>query len=242
MKRLKLCILSAGLWLSNTPALMAQMNVIYSNESFPEPNEGVNRLMMMKDGSIAHINAGEKGLMVRIFGTDKKMKASGLVAYPNVPGSNIKTFFPEIVMDKGGNIVVLLSGQNECGFGGMIHCVKHLFRVVINGADAKKIDATEIATAGKVRDNGYRLNILEVNDFYVTEDKDKDEYAVVLFDGYQLPEQKDRVQVAVFGADNKLLRKAILSGPSVNGRFVHFGDVLLHDKTVSNGADAFIKG
>lgn len=219
--------------------VFAQQNISYST-SFTEPNNGWNKIILMKDGSTVYIYTNKSIMHIRVYDNNRKA-----VKYNQVPfKSSIKGGMKgdesdlKLAFEQNGNVVLLLSGTEGCGLGGYVNCIQSLYRIVIDPAEAKIVNGEKLCNAEKVRSWGYNLDEMTLNDIFVAKDPISDMYAVLVFNGYtNLKDMQDRVILMTFDGANNLKKSVVLDASSTKAKAIHFAGMCLYDRVVYLGTN-----
>lgn len=219
--------------------VFAQQNISYST-SFPEPNNGWNKIILMKDGTTVYVYTNKAIMSIRVYDKNRKeIKRKQIPYKSSVKGgikgdeSNLKLAF-----EQNGNVVLLLSATDGCGLGGYVNCIQSLYRIVIDPTEAKVINGEKLCEAEKVRSWGYNLNDMTVNDIFVAKDPVSDKYAVLVFNGYtNLKDKEDRVILMTFDGTNQLKKSVVLDASSAQAKAIHFAGMCLYDRVVYLGTN-----
>lgn len=217
----------------------AQTDISYSN-SFPEPRKGWNKILIMKNGNTAYVHNNGGTMHLRLYGKDRKLIKDRNIPYKGSVKGGVVGEKDECkdMFEQNGNIVVLMTTDDDCGMGGYINCVKSLYRIVIDPVEAKILQGDKLCSAAKVRSWGYNLSYMTLNDIFVTRDPVSDMYAVLEFSGYTEKKDKpDRIKLMTYDGENKLLKTVVLNAPSTEDKAVHFAGLCMYDKTVYLGTN-----
>ncbi|HEY9176885.1 MAG TPA: hypothetical protein VIN07_04305, partial [Flavipsychrobacter sp.] len=182
--------------------IYAQPPVVYSSNSFPEPVEGWNKLLIMKNGNTCYLHLTAQGMKTTLYGTDGKDIASANNTYTSYTKG--KSLFKDgrfvDMFEVNGDITLFATcetGSND------------LYRFIIDGSTGKLTNGSKIATLDKIKGYGYELDEIVTNDIYIKRDNTSDFYCVLMFNAYNI-KADTTIQLFVFDNTHQAVKKAIL--------------------------------
>jgi hypothetical protein len=201
------------LLLSNVLAF-AQFKQVAAGPSFDEPEKGMSKMVLMKDGSVFFFNITNKdGINIRLYNPAHKETVATTLepAYGQLKSPGLEGSF-----EINGNLVLLISEVQDK--------VPVLYRLIIDGKTSKLTREEKIGELKKVTFGmGYAVAFggVDLPDFYVSKDPESDNYALVLFNSFESDRSK-RIEIILYGSDHKELSRAYYSSPEEKYKYLQF--------------------
>jgi hypothetical protein len=192
----------------------AQFKQIAAGPSFDEPEKGMSRLVLMKDGGVIFFTVTPKdGINVRIYKPDHK---ESVVTTLNPAYEKLNTPGLEGSFEINGNLVLLISEIQDK--------TPVLYRVVIDGKTGRLNKEEKIAELKKMNMGmGYAMLFggVDMPDFYANKDPESDNYAVALFNSFESDRNK-RIEIILYGSDHKELSRAYYASPDEKYKYLQY--------------------
>jgi len=195
----------------------AQFKQIAEGPVFKEPVEGFAKILQLKNGNTMFINiTKKKSIDIRIYDTDHREIAVTTDELNEV--GKLKNSHIEGLFEIKGNVVIFI--------GEMESRTPTLYRVIIDGNGNLK-EESKIAELNKLGFGaGYAMFFGDVPlpDFYIRKDPDSDNYAIAMFNSFE-SERSKRIEIVVYGADNKEVRRAYYASPQEKYKYLVYLDM-----------------
>lgn len=192
----------------------AQFKQIAASPSFKEPEKGMTKLVLMKDGSVIFFTITPKdGIDVRIYQSDHK---ESVVTTINPAYKTLKVPGLEGSFEINGDLVLLISEIQDK--------TPVLYRLIIDGKTAKLNKEEKIAELLKLHMGmGFAMAFgeAEMPDFYASKDPESDNYAVALFNSFESDRSK-RIEIVLYGSDHTELSRAYYASPQEKYKYLQF--------------------
>jgi hypothetical protein len=192
----------------------SQFKQIAASPSFDEPENGMTRLVLMKDGSVILFSITPKtGIDVRIYNSDHKESVITTInpAYKTLKSPGLVGYF---VIN--GDLVLLISEIQDK--------TPVLYRLIINGKTAKLNREEKIANVLQLPVGmGFAMPLGEdmLPDFSASKDPESDNYAVAIFNRFESDRNK-RIEIVLYGSDHTELSRAYFASPKGKYKFLQF--------------------
>ncbi|WP_343307912.1 hypothetical protein AAHN97_12240 [Chitinophaga niabensis] len=222
---MKKTLLFLGLTLCHVAAV-AQFKTIAEGPVFVEPEEGMARILQLKNGNTMFVLITEKGgLDLRIYDAKHKPKASkhltpkyGKLEHPAI----------EAIFESNGNAVFLI-GEWEGKKTPVLH------RLIVDGTTGAMKKDEKIGELLRM-DVKNRLATgfgVPKPGFHVKKDPLSDNYAVAIFNTL-VSDRNERIEVILFGAEHQELSRAFYKSPEDKYKYMEYIDMTIIDsKAVS---------
>ena len=193
------------------PCLYAQAPHIEKSEAFDEPDNGYNKVLLMKNGNTFFFHFQRKeGIEINVYNKERKL-----------------AFTQEISSDmwdtrKMNRIIV--AGLYEINNEAVLFVVETegrvptLYRMRFNGTTGAKIKEEEIGSTSKSKAFAF---VQETNSIFIEKDPESDCYAVILFNGYS-KDPDDRIKVIHFDGNHNKLTTGLYDSPDDNFKYLRF--------------------
>jgi hypothetical protein len=196
----------------------AQFKQIAEGPVFKEPVEGYAKILQLKNGNTMFINiTTKKSIDVRLYNadhqeiavTDDELNAVGKLKHSSIEG----------VFEISGNVVICISEIDSR--------TPVLYRVIIDGKNGDLKEESKIGELNKLGFGaGYAIiwGNVPLPDFYVRKDPNSDNYAVAMFNSFE-SERSKRIEIVVYGSDNKEVRRAYYASPQEKYKYLVYLDM-----------------
>lgn len=158
--------------------VFAQPNISYS-ESFPEPEAGWKKLIVLKNGYTAYLDIGNDFTEVRIYDKDHKRTRMSKIQHSAWTDRKMSASALTGVYEINGKIVMFVDQQ-------MRHNIPVLKKVTLDPETARMVNSTDLMTLDRGRElHPYSMTADETTNDYVIwypTDNDHSAYRVVVFD------------------------------------------------------------
>ncbi|GAO42981.1 hypothetical protein [Flavihumibacter petaseus] len=197
--------------------VLSQFTQVAESAVFEEPEEGFCKVLQMKNGNTMFFHLkNKKGMSVRAYDISHKLIAEKQLetSLGKLKAANVDGFF-----EVNGNAVLLVSEFESA--------TPVLTRIIVNGTTGALIEDKEIARMDKVSMGmgyGMALGAVALPDFSVRKDPFSDNYAVVMFNTVQSDRNK-RIELVLYGADNKEIKRVNYNSPENKFKYLHFIDM-----------------
>lgn len=202
----------------------AQFAVAGKSASFEEPQTGVAKILMLKDGSTFFYHLQKSMLKIKCFDPSYKQIVSkpvqhglGILRLPDIAGC----------FEIDGNVVLFLNEYDKLE--------RVLHRLVIN---PKTGDTVSVGTLGKLDPTGLAegyANIfggVPVSSFTIAKDPYSDNYALAFVNSFE-KERNKRIEVIHYNNKHQEISRAFMSSPEDKFKYIRIRDlVVIGDKQV----------
>ena len=196
----------------------AQFSQFAEGPVFPDPGEGVAKILQLKNNSTMFIHVSfVKGLNVHVYDAANKVKTETNIepAYGALKAGNVEGIF-----EINGDAVVLISesGKTET----------LLYRLIIDGKTAKLKEEKQIAAVKRAsaKKGISRANAALLSDLAVRKDPASENYAVALFNGFESDTSR-RVEIILYGNDNKEINRGYYSAAEEKYKYLQYLDMVV---------------
>lgn len=188
------------------------MTTIAEGPAFPEPADGIARVLQLSNGNTLFMHFTEKqGLNVQLYDEARQLKDSALAGY--------KATSLDAVFESAGDATVLVSDRST----------KHpvLMRLRVSAETGRLLREDTVAHLNKI--NLRKRKISTSSDFLVIKDPYSENYAVWMY--YNSDDPLDGgYEVVHFGADHREISRARFSGSGGDKRFRYWDMAVIGDK------------
>jgi hypothetical protein len=208
--------------LLSMPCLFAQGPHIEKSEPFDEPDDGYNKVLMMKNGNTFFFHfAHKEGIEIDVYSKERKLVGTKEISsdlwdtkkMKNITVAGLYEINKEAVL-----FVVDAAGRTPT-----------LYRLRINGTTGAKIKEEEIGSSSKSK--VFTL-VRETNSIFVEKDPESDCYAVIFFNGFS-KDPDDKIKVMHFDGNHKKLSTVPYDSPDDNFKYLRYiGAVVDGDKRI----------
>ena len=214
MKKILLSFLALMLFVGAN----AQFKQIAEGPVFKEPVEGWAKILQLKNGNTAFLNiTNKKAIDIRLYNTNHE--ETNVVSDELSTLGKLKRASIEGVFEISGDIVILISELDSR--------TPTLYRLIIDGKTCNIKEESKIGELNKLGFGaGYAMYWGNVPppDFYVRKDPNSDTYAIAMFNSFESDRSK-RIEIVVYGADNKELRRAFYASPEEKYKYLVYVDM-----------------
>jgi len=190
----------------------AQAPHIEKSEAFDEPDNGYNKVLMMKNGNTLFFHfARKEGIEVNVFNKARKLTSTKEIDSELWDTRKMKNITVAGLYEINNEAVlfIVVSEDRE----------PTLYRMRFNSTTGGRLGENELgSTGGKTR----RFAALkEYNSIYVEKDPETDNYAVIFFNGYA-SDPDEKIKVIHFDGTHKRLNVATYDAPDDNFKYLRF--------------------
>jgi len=211
------CLVVVPVFLLLAVLAFGQMKIVSQSPVFGDSEtEGIQKVLLMKNGNTCYLSLGKKSLTVRLYSPKGAVKATKQL-HPHL--GKASSFIIKGLYDMSGDIVLLVSAVDN-------HQVV-LQRVIIDGKTAVLKDEEKIGELERVsyfKLAGTAFGNVPVPDFFSEPMPDGNGYTVVAMNSFQ-PDRNKRVVVWIYGTDNKELSHAFYKSPDDKYKYIEFIDL-----------------
>lgn len=223
MKRLLLFLL-----LLFPVASFSQPHISYS-ESFPVPEKGDNKILILPNGNTVWMNF-DNNFKVRVYDKQHKLVHNKFFPYKHKITGKGAFYSVKDAFVNEDKLVVFIRRDHERIIS------MHRIIVDLNKAEVESIE--ELGRTTLVADWGFDLDYMVLNNAYIERDPVTNGYALLIFNGYDR-DTKERVTVKVYNAQHQLVKEVLVNTPAEQGRFVHMSGFSMYDNTIYVGTHVF---
>jgi len=199
----------------------AQFKTLAEGPVFEEPEEGVAKIVQMKNGNTMFIHITPKSTInVQLYNAMHKKK--GEQSFQTSQGK--KKLVVKGAFEINNDMVLLVETIEDR--------TPILYRLIINGNNGALKNETQIAELNRVSfGQGYSMAFGGVPppDFYIRKDPDSDNYALVMLNSFESDRSK-RIEIVYYGADNKEISRAFYSSPDEKYKYLLYLDMVVIGK------------
>lgn len=183
----------------------AQTPKVQLSESFPEPGDGFDKLVLLPNGNTAYLHFDKKlGIVVTIYNAQHTVAATETVTGALWDAQNLNDTEIDGIYAINGQIVLFLQQ--------LVKYKPNLYRLVLDASTGKLVQEDKLGELPTVlhRDVAVQNNFSS-HDFYVVKDAQSDYYAVASFAGGELQRKElpeERIRVMHFSPEHKLIHSA----------------------------------
>lgn len=196
----------------------AQFKQIAEGPVFKEPVEGYGKILQLKNGNTMFINiTTKKSIDIRLYNNEHKeivVTSDDLNEVGKLKHSSI-----EGVFEISGNVVIFISEVDSR--------TPVLYRVIIDGKTGTLKQEGKIGELNKLGFGaGYAMvwGNVPPPDFYIRKDPNSDNYAIAMFNSFE-SERSKRIEIVVYGADNREIRRAYYISPEEKYKYLVYLDM-----------------
>lgn len=220
MKRI---FLFAGLLLAATGTTLAQAPKVALSAAFPEPENGANRLLLLKNGNTLYFHfTPSDGIRAVVYDANHKQKAQTTLTGKTWEDHDMKRSELKGLYEINGQAVIFLQQLNKR--------TPTLYRIVVDpqtGRVVKEDQIGELPKYGAFAGYSMLFGHVKPDDFYVEKDPESDYYAVVQFHGFS-SETNARIEVVHYSPDHQELNRAFLSSPGNKYKYLDYQAIYVH--------------
>jgi len=203
------CILL--LMIHSVPGVFAQAPHIEKSEPFDEPDNGYNKVLLMKNGNTFFFHfARKEGIEIEVYNKERKLTATQEITSDMWDTKKMKTIIVAGLYEINNEavlFVVIAEGRTPT-----------LYRLRFKGTTGAKVREEEVGSASKSR--AFAMS-KETNSIFVEKDPESDCYAVIFFNGYS-KDPDEKIKVIHFDGNHKRLSTAIYDSPDDNFRYLRY--------------------
>lgn len=189
----------------------AQAPHIEKSEPFDEPDEGYNKVLMMKNGNTMYFHfARKEGIEINVFDKQRKLTHTQEVSSDMWDTRKMKNITVAGLYEINGEAVLFVidaEGRTPT-----------LYRLRFNGNTGAKVREEELGSSGKSRALAL---VKETNSIFIEKDPESDCYAVIFFNGYS-KDPDDKIRVIHFDGSHNKLSTALYDSPDDNFRYLRY--------------------
>ncbi|WP_123844700.1 hypothetical protein [Chitinophaga lutea] len=194
------------------PALFSCVSTLAEGPAFPEPADGIARMLQLGNGHTLYVHFTEKqGVNVQLYDISRQLQDSTLTGY--------QATSLDAVFESAGDATVLVSDRSSRR--------PLLMRLRVSGSSGRLLRADTVAYLDKV--NLRKRKITTSSDFLVIKDPYSENYAVWMYYNSDDP-QNGGYEVVHFGADHREISRARFSGSGDDKRFRYWDMAVIGDK------------
>lgn len=188
------------------------VHTIAEGPAFPEPADGIARVLQLRNGNTLFVHFTEKqGMNVQLYNSAHQQEDSTL--------SGFKATSLDAVFESQGDATVLVSDRSSKR--------PVLLRLRVNGHTGRLMRQDTVAHLDKI--NLRKKKITTSSDFLVIKDPYSENYAVWMY--YNTDEAQDGgYEVVHYGADHREISRARFSGSGGDKRFRYWDMAVIGDK------------
>lgn len=216
------------------PATLFAQNISYSS-TFPEPEEGQNKLYIMQDGRTVWANI-HNNLQLKVYDKQRTLAAEKMILHKAKMGGGKMEYSIADIFEKNGKLLIFINKATAGSFGTIGSSIRSLYRITYDPATNEVAAIDELAKAEQIKSVGYDMGDMVSNDIYLVNDPVSDQYAVLLFNGY-VKDGKDRQKAYVYNGNNELVKEAVIVTPVDDKKFIHHAGISMYDKVLYTGCN-----
>ncbi len=202
----------------------AQLKVVAQGPLFEEPESGIGRVMMLKNGNTAYVRVTAKdGIDIRLYDPQHKQ-----IAVKNIDPDygKLKAMSVEALYDINGELNLFISEIEDK--------IPSLYRLRIDETTGVLKEMKTVATLKKVNmGQGYAIAFggIQPPGFLVRRDPNSENYAVVRYNTF-VSESGERVELIQYNADGSEASRTFLSSPEGKYKYTQILDYVVIGTTV----------
>ncbi|QEC69987.1 hypothetical protein FRZ67_22795 [Panacibacter ginsenosidivorans] len=201
--------------------LHAQFTTIAETSVFKEAEDGLAKLMQLKNGNTFFMLIDDKKeIELHIYDAAHKEKVSTTVK-PDIGKAKRATI--NDIFEMNGDVVIFIMSVDDRE--------PSLIRIIMDGNTGTIKKQEELFNIGRVslgKAYGMALANLEEPGFDVIKDPTYDVYTVVIFNTLESDRNK-RIQLVMYGSDHKELSRAYVKSPGEKYKYMTYGSVMMRD-------------
>jgi hypothetical protein len=212
--------------------LFAQVPKVQLSQSFPEPGEGFEKIVLLDNGNTCYLHFDKKlGIQVTIYNPKREVAASETVTGTLWDAGNINDTEIDGIYGINGQVVIFLQQ--------LVKYKPSMFRLVLDGTNGKLLKEDKLAELSTVlhRDVFIQNNFAS-HDFYTAKDPNSGYYALAMFTGGELQKNenpKERILISLFSPEHTLVQQTAYYLP--DGQFPYFSFL---DMTVQGAERVYV--
>lgn len=201
--------------------VFAQFKQVAESEVFEENENGLAKILLLKNGSTVFLQTTKRRIEVQIYNAQHK-KIAGKEIEPAF--FDRRNYIVESVFEVNGNIVLMVTiYENRTPI---------LIRVIIDGQNGNLKEEKEVARLNRIGAfGGYAIvfGSVPVPDFFVRKDPRSDYYAVAMLNSFESDRNK-RIEIIHFGPDNREVSHAYYASPDDRYKYMNYIDMAVVGK------------
>lgn len=220
---MKHIFLFASLLLIAPDTALSQTPAVALSKAFPEPDNGANRLLLLKNGNTLYFHfTPDDGIRAVVYDANHHQKAQTTLTGKTWEDRDMKRSELKGIYEINGQAVIFLQQVNKR--------TPALYRIVVDAQTGRVVKEDQIAELPKYGAfAGYSMLFGHVkpDDFYVEKDPESDYYAVVQF--YAFSSSTDaRIEVVHYSPDHQELNRAFFESPNKEFKYLDYQAIYVH--------------
>ncbi|MGX5820730.1 hypothetical protein ACWKWU_21220 [Chitinophaga lutea] len=203
---------------------MAQFKTIADSPVFTEPEDGLARILQLKNGStMFFVLTVKKGIEFKLYDPKHKLKVNKTL---NPRYGKLKAGQVEAIFEANGDAVLLISEVDERR--------PMLYRLIIDGVKGVIKKEETIGELPRVKmGGGYAMAFGNVPPpaYFAYKDPSSDLYAVALFNSFA-SERNERLEVALYNGRHEEIGRAFFTSPEDKFKYIEYVDMTIVDESV----------
>jgi hypothetical protein len=197
--------------LFSAACLLAQTHKIEKSEPFDEPDNGYNKVLLLKNGNTFFFHfARKEGIEINVYNKERKVTATQEVSSEMWDTRKMKRLTVAGLYEINNEAVLFIietEGRTPT-----------LYRLRFKGTDGSLIKEEEIGSSSKSKLIAFTL---ETNSIFIEKDPESDCYAIIFFNGYT-KDPDDRIRVIHYDGNHNKINTAYYESPDEDFKYLRF--------------------
>lgn len=207
--------------------LSAQIPKVQLSQTFPEPGEGFEKILLLDNGNTCYLHFDKKlGIQVTIYDQKREVSATDTIIGKLWDAGNINDTEVDGIYNINGQVVIFLQQ--------LVKYKPSMFRLVIDGSSGKLVREDKLGELPTVLHRDVLIqNNFASHDFYTAKDPQSGYYALASFSGGELQRKenaRERIQLSLFTPEHELVQKTAFYLPDETYPYFSFLDMAVHGK------------
>jgi hypothetical protein len=199
-------------------SLSAQVPKVQLSNTFPEPGDGFEKVMLLENGNTCYLHFDKKqGIQVKMYNAQRELSDSQTVVGKGWDVANINDTEIDGIYSINGQVVIFLQQ--------LIKYKPSLFRLILDGTNGKLIKEDQLGELSTVlhRDIFVQNNFAS-HDFYTAKDPNSGYYAVAAFSAGETN------QIYLYSPEHELVQQTAYTLPGETYSAFSYMDMAVQGK------------
>lgn len=193
------------------PSIHAQTPQIQKSEGFDEPDNGYNKVIMLKNGNTMFFHFARKsGIEINVYNQQRKLTATQEVESELWDSKKIRRITVAGLYEISGEVVLFVIETEKR--------TPTLYRMRFNGNTGALVKEDELGSSTQSK---MKLFTVETNSIFIEKDPESECYSVIFFNGYS-KEADEKIRVLHFDGAHKQLSAAYYDSPDEDYKYLRY--------------------
>jgi hypothetical protein len=207
--------------------LSAQAPKVQLSQTFPEPGEGFEKILLLDNGNTCYLHFDKKlGIQVTLYNQKREAAPTETITAKLWDAGNINDTEIDGIYNINGQVVIFLQQ--------LLKYKPAIFRLILDGNTGKLIREDQLGELPTVLHRDVLIqNNFASHDFYTAKDPHSGYYALASFAGGELQRNenaRERIQVSLFSPEHELVQKTAFYLPDGAYPYFSFLDMTVEGK------------